>query len=127
MPARPCCDSCELPSKEVANLLPQPPRRDAAGRRGENRVVARQRAQPLGQFLLRGDAVRAQDAPDLFMALVLADFFAEGPHAEIQEPTPLSVNSSPMMEWGTRPSSRCTLGTPLASTFKMLFVFATMP
>src|SRR4029077_2660459 len=64
---------------------------------------------------------------DLLLPLVLAGFLADDPHARIQEPTPLSVNSSPMTEWGTRPSSRWTLGTPEASTLRMLFAFAFIP
>src|SRR5436309_2465472 len=78
--------------------------------------------EPLG-----GDAARAEQPPDLLLAVLLAGLLADEPHDRIQEPTPLSVKSSPMMECGTRPSSRWTLGTPEASTRRMLLAFAFIP
>src|SRR3981189_217790 len=204
----------DLPSEETADLLREPPRRDAAGGRGEDGVVAGERAQALRhapvvdgqghggghpgprpyhdqrlvvaqgqdgltqlgqlrgcggihrlplvdgapgtrhaqppqlgevarerglrrldaldgeqfrQLLLGGDAARAPETADLPVPLLLAALFTHQPHARIQEPTPLSVNNSPMIECGTRPSSRWTLGTPEASTRRMLFAFAFMP
>src|SRR5262249_35039338 len=80
--------------------------------------------QRLRQLLLRGDPLHAQRAPDRVLPRILGEF---QPHAEIQLPTPLSVKSSPMIECGTRPSSRCTLGTPLASTLRMLRALAIIP
>src|SRR5437868_1610177 len=85
------------------------------------------RGEQLRQLLLGGDAAGAQQAPDLLVPLVLAGSIADQPHARIQEPTPLSVKSSPMIECGTRPSSRCTLGTPAESTLRMLFALAFIP
>ena len=76
------------------------------------------------QLLLGGDALDPQRAPNRILPRVLGEF---QPHAEIQDPTPLSVNNSPMIECGTRPSSRCTLGTPFASTFRMLRALAIIP
>src|SRR5207249_4749594 len=86
-------------------------------------------AQLLRQLVLRGDLVIAQHLADGVLPLLLREAadVLQRPHAEIHEPTPLSVKSSPMIECGTRPSSKCTLGTPDASTFKMLRAFAIMP
>src|SRR5207248_1851474 len=85
------------------------------------------RGEKLRQLLLGRDAARPQQAADLFLALVLAGFLADQSHARIQEPTPWSVNSSPMIECGTRPSSRCTLCTPAESTLRMLLALAFIP
>src|SRR5882672_7030093 len=81
----------------------------------------------LGQLLLRGDPARTKQLADLLVAAVLGGLFARDSHARIQEPTPLSVKSSPMMECGTRPSSRWMFGTPEASTRSMLLALAFIP
>src|SRR5205085_12023250 len=79
------------------------------------------------EALLRADPLGPEQPADGLVTRALALDDLQGPHGEMSVPTPLSVNSSPMMLWGTRPSMRWTRATPLCSALRMERAFTFIP